>query len=65
MAAPLNGATRVWEGPPATVPACVMTPVAGLSHSTLSVPVTARRSMLTLPALGTYTRYWNPGLAKQ
>jgi hypothetical protein len=52
-ASPENGGLKAWDAePPRTVPAAVLTPVAGFSHSTLNVRVVCDRLTENPPPLG-------------
>ena len=46
--------------PPLMAPPLVVTPVAGLNHSTFSARVVALRFTVNVPPLGAYTRYSAP-----
>jgi len=64
-ASPENGGVMMRVPPPATVPPSVVTPVAGLNHSTVNSVVAPDRLTVKAPVPGWYTRYSDPGLARQ
>ena len=67
-ASPLNGAVNERVAPPFTLAAAVVTPVAGLNHSTDNEPEVAERLTVAVPPLCMYTRYsasFATGFARQ